>query len=349
MKTLLLVLVLAAAVLPGAARAGYCSPITCAPSQFSLAGGDLLGFRASSEKPVNVVDLASGETRWTVPAGPSGGKYVVHLDGLRLDWYDASRGELAWTVTLPAQGRLAGVSQDGLRAVVLRVVGGDHTEVAVVSRTGTRTLRVAGKAWDFDALRGDKLFLVKYLAGGAYQIRLAHLGSGRVEGRPLKDPHESGTIWGSAYSRVSSADGRYLFTLYIAQNGASMVHALDLAEGTARCIDLPGTGDFMSATSWALVVSPDARLLWAVGPGYKRAVTIDVRARKVTGSFRIDLPSWAMGGGTRAALSPDGRRIALTDGESVAELNLRTHKLSRESTAAVAVGYSRGGKLWKLR
>jgi hypothetical protein len=231
----------------------------------------------------------------------------------------------------------------------MRLAPGGATEVAVVSRTETRTLRVQGKRWDFDALSGDKLFLVKFVAGGGYQIRLAHVASGVVESKPLKDPHESGTIWGVAFSRTSSLDGRYLFTLYIGSNGASMVHALDLRLGKARCIDLPGTGDFGAATSWALVVSRDGRRLWAVGPGYKRVVAIDVRAKRVTSAFALDLPSWAMGVGTRAALSPDGRRVALTDGESVAELTLASRKVVRQSAGAVAVGYSPRGKLWKLR
>ena len=35
-----------------------------------------------------------------------------------------------------------------------------------------------------------------------------------------------------------------LFTLYVSGNGAAMVHELNLAKPQARCIDLPGTGDF---------------------------------------------------------------------------------------------------------
>jgi hypothetical protein len=347
MKRLALVLILAAVLPPGAARAGYCSPLNCAASQFTLGGGQLLGFRTAAAKPLTVVDLRSGEARWVLPAGLVGGNFLVHQEGLTLEWYDATTGDRAGSVALPRAARLVGVSQDGQRAVVLRLVP-RSTQLTVVSRDATRSITLAGRNWDFDALRGDKLFLVKYLRSGAYQIRLAHVGRGTVDARPLKDPHESGTIWGQAFSRVASEDGRYLFTLYIGSNGAAMVHALDLATAKARCIDLPGTGDFGSATSWGMAVSRDARTLWAVSPGYQRAVAIDVRARRVTQAFAVELPYWNRGNGSRVALSSDGSKLALTDGETVAEVSLRSHRVTRASERATAVGYSPTGRLWKL-
>ena len=86
-------------------------------------------------------------------------------------------------------------------------------------------------------------------------MRLLHVGvAASSTAKPLKDPHESGTIWGQPYSRLASTDGRYLFTLYIGSNGGSMIHALDLDTATARCIDLPGTGDYLASTAWALAL-----------------------------------------------------------------------------------------------
>src|SRR4029077_19018032 len=106
-------------------------------------------------------------------------------------------------------------------------------------------------------------------------------------------------------------DGRSLFTLYIGQNGGAMIHELDLKTAKARCIDLPGTGDYGAATSWALQLSRDQRTLWGISPGYGRVVAIDVARRAVTSAFRVALPSWSLGSGTASALSPDGLRIAL--------------------------------------
>ena len=350
MTRLALVLAVAAVLLPSAAVGAACSPLNCAPSQFSLAGGHLLGFRSAASAPVTIVDLATGKTRAALPSGVVGGTLLVHLEGTTLTWYDATSGETAGTAELPTGARLVGVSQDGKTAVALRLADGGSTTFLIASTAGVRELNVPGRQWDFDALRGDNLFLIKYLSGGGYQVRLLHMASGKLEAKPLKDPHESGTIWGQPYSRLASTNGRYLFTLYIGSNGGSMIHALDLDTAKARCIDLPGTGDYLASTSWALVLARNGHTLWAANPAQGRVVGIDVRARKVIRAFKIQVAYWARGNGTRAALSPDGDRLALADGETVAVVGLTARKLvARKAVRAAALGYSPAGRLRTFR
>jgi DNA-binding beta-propeller fold protein YncE len=92
--------------------------------------------------------------------------------------------------------------------------------------------------------------------------------------------------------------------------------------------------------------SPDGRTLWLAGPGYKRVIAIDIRTRKVMNSFSLSLPNWTLGSGTRISISPDGTRLALTDRETVAVVDLGTRKVvSRTSAKAVAVGWSPSGEL----
>ena len=341
MRKLLLVSLLALA-LPGAARSAACSPLNCAPSQFSLAGGQLLGYRLASDRPVTIVDLATGKARFALPDGITARSVLVHQDGLTLEWWDMTTGKRTQTATLPEVGQLSGVSQDGSRAVT--ILG---RSLRVVSPTSQVALTLPPGQWQFDALLGDKLYLIEYLKTGGYRVRLLTVSTGVLAAKPLKDPHESGVIWGSPYSRLSSPDGRYLFTLYIAGNGAAMVHELDLKTATARCIDLPGSGDYLSATSWALALR--GHTLWAASPGYARVVGIDVRTRKVVRAFSLEFAYWNRGNGTRASLSPDGTRLALADGETVAVVGLaRRTMLSRTSEKAVAVGYSPSGRLWTL-
>jgi hypothetical protein len=209
---------------------------------------------------------------------------------------------------------------------------------------------VDGKQWDFDALRGDNLFLIHYLSTGGYQVRLAHLAAGVLEAKPLKDPRESDTIWGQPFSRLASVNGQLLFTIYIGSNGGAMIHELDLKSSKARCIDLPGTGDYGAASTWTMQLAGDGKTLWAVNPRYGRVVAIDVAARKVTKAFRIGLSGWFLGKGTSSVLAPDGSRIALADGQSVAILDLGARRItSRTPAVALALGYSPdGANLWKL-
>jgi hypothetical protein len=348
MKRLLLVLVAATWLLPGAAHAAACSPLNCAASQFSLADGSLLGYRARVDAPVNVVDLQTGETKWRLPAGLVGANLLVHQNGTSLVWYDASLGVKVATAKLTGVASLAGVSQNGTRAVVTSLVAADRL-FTIVTPTAQTTVTVPGKEWEFDALRGDNLFLIHYLSGGGYEVRLAHVGSRRLEEAPLKDPHESGIIWGQPFSRLASPDGRYLFTLYIGQNGGAMIHDLDLKTAKARCIDLPGTGNYGGATTWTMQLAKDGRTLWAVSPGYGRGVAIDIVTRKVTRAFRISLPGWFLGKGTASALSPDGSTLAVADGKTVALVDLRTRTLmSRNPGKAIALGYAPDGRLWTL-
>ncbi len=349
-----LALVLAVAVvvlLPAGAQAAACSPLNCAPSQFTIAHGTLVAYRASALGPVHVADLGTGRKLFTVPGGFVGGHVLVHQAGNRLEWFDLRTGTLLRSTTAPWQMRFAGVSADGSRAVGFRRPGGAQTVViGGASPSSWRQVPLPRGNWDFDALRGDNLFLIRYLAGGGYQVELVDLSTDSPTTRLLKDPRESGTIWGSPFARLASTDGRMLYTLYIASNGAAMVHELDLAHPSARCIDLPGTGDYGSAASWAMVLSPDEQTLWAVSPGYGRVVGIDVATRAVRTAFRIDLPYWNVGNGTRIALRGDGQELALGDDEEVARLDLAAHKvLARTKTAATALGYSPSGELRTLR
>jgi hypothetical protein len=349
-----LLLVLAAAaflLLPGAAGAAVCTPLNCAASQFSVGQGDLLAYRHSALGPVSVTSLATGKVIHRVPGGFSGGTLLVHQKaGTTLQWFDLRTGAVRGATTLPWKVRLAGVSQDGTRAVGFRLVPDGATTLVVASRSALRTFVLPGRQWDFDALRGDNLFLVRYLSTGGYQVRYLDLHTGKLAPRPLKDPHESGTIWGIPFSRLASGDGNVLFTLYVASNGAAMVHQLDLVHATARCIDLPGTGDFLSASTWALALSRDEKTLWAISPGYGRAVSLDVATRRVASAFQFELPNWDRSTGTRIALRRDGSELAVANGAEVARVALTEQKVVvRASRASTAVGWSPTGELLALR
>ena len=70
----------------------------------------------------------------------------------------------------------------------------------------------------------------------------------------------------------------------------------------------------------------------------------------MTRAFKIHVAYWARGSGTRAALSPDGKRIALADGETVAVVGLAAGKLvARKPVRAAALGYSPAGRLLTFR
>jgi hypothetical protein len=105
-------------------------------------------------------------------------------------------------------------------------------------------------AFSFDALSPDgrRMYLVQYTTSAsgdyahyvvrAYDLRTKRLLPGRVADRTQK----SWVMNGYPLTRVTSADGRWVYTLY--QNGGDgypFVHALDTVRGVAHCIGLPMT------------------------------------------------------------------------------------------------------------
>jgi hypothetical protein len=349
MKLLALCALVLSTCVPNAPGAG-CSPADCGTTQVTLAHGSLLGIRLfGMSGPLRVIDLRSGTTRWRLPSGLLGGNLHVHKDATLLTWFDATTGARVGDTILQARGNffLAGVSQDGTRAVVARTQRRSTTFV-IASRTAQRRVVLGKNNWRFDALSGSKLYLLQYLKGG-YVVRLYDLATNKLAPRPLKDQEEAALIPGVPWVRQASADGRYLFTLYITSAGKSMVHQLDVRAGVAKCIDLPGTGDFNSGTTYSLTASADGATLWAVSPGYGKVAAIDVAQSRVRQTFDFEAAAPRGPTGGVAAMSPDGERLAVGNGGRLWFVGLAQHRVEAQPRIAIALGFSPDGrKLWTL-
>ena len=337
------------AIAAAGGRAAGCSPIDCAPGASSL-GHHLLGVRpAGLQGPVRVLDLQNGKTRWTLPAGVLTGTTLVHQDGTLLTWFNAATGARVADATVQLRGdfQLSGTSADGKLAVLVRTQK-RQTTFAVVGPRSARSVTLAGHFnWGFDALSGTRLYLLQYLQTG-YEVRLYDLAQHRLFAQPLKDAHESALIQGSSWERLASPDGRYLFTLYIGSHGGSMIHELDLRAATARCIDLPGSGDFNSATAYGLAVSPDGTTLWAASTGYGVVVAIDIASAKLRETFHFSPSTTNSPVAPAVALSPRGDLFALAFSGDVFVADLKTRHVRRQKPhVAIAIGFSPDARrLW---
>jgi WD40 repeat protein len=339
--------------LPGAAPGAGCSPLSCAASGVSVGNGYLAARPGGTQGVAQIVDLRTGTLKWSLPQGMLVGHMLVEqsqADPQKLIWHDALTGKETGTAVIKAAGpfSLVGVSQDGSRAVLVNTSKKEST-FAIVSQSGEQTFTLPTTQWGFDALSGDKLYLLKYLNSG-YEIRLYDLASGQLAEKPLKDPKASSTIWGMAWERATSPDGRYLFTLYVGGNGGAMVHQLDLKTSAARCIDLPGTGDFNSTTTWAMEVAPNGKTLWAVNPSYGRVVGIDVAQKKARVAFHFKKTALYDNGpvSSVSAISSDGSRIAVGVAGKIFYVSM-AHRVVAKGVPheAVALGYAPDGTtLW---
>jgi hypothetical protein len=142
------------------------------------------------------------------------------------------------------------LSQDGRTLVLGRLQPGSPSGFLVYD---TRTLRMKRAitlpgAFSFDALSPDasRMYLIQYTLAGDYAhyvVRAYDLRTNRlVPGRIADHAQKSWVMNGFPMTRTTSADGRWVYTLY--QNGGNgypFIHALDTVRGVAHCIGLPNT------------------------------------------------------------------------------------------------------------
>jgi hypothetical protein len=144
-----------------------------------------------------------------------------------------------------------GLSHDGKTLVLADSQSGfasPSTFVVVSPRRMqlVRTITLRGY-FSFDALSpdGSRLYLIQYTHGGSqdlthyivrgYDLRTNRLLPGRIADR---SEHEE-RMAGSPVTRTTSADGRWVYTLYQKPSGEQFIHALDTVGAAAYCIDLP--------------------------------------------------------------------------------------------------------------
>jgi hypothetical protein len=191
--------------------------------------------------------------------------YVAVSDrahGTLLETVDvANRGIFGWarfhgTWGIPvigsgyASGSGQGLSGDG-RTLVLESLGGPYvspSKFLVVDARRLKALRtiVLHGTFSFDALSpdGSRMYLIQFKSArdlNHYIVREYDMRTNRLLPGKIADRSEDEqTMAGSAVTRTTSANGRWVYTLYQKPSGEPFVHALDTVGSAAYCIDLPG-------------------------------------------------------------------------------------------------------------
>ena len=92
-----------------------------------------------------------------------------------------------------------------------------------------------------------------------YDLRTNRLLPGKIAARD-EDENEP-TMAGYPMTRTTSANGRWVFTLYQKPSGMPFIHALDTVAGVAHCIDLPWSKANHGAYNLGLSLRNDDRTL----------------------------------------------------------------------------------------
>lgn len=150
--------------------------------------------------------------------------------------------------TLITAGTQLGLSHDG-SVLVLQSMDQARSRFVVLRTRDLRVLQTISThgSFAFDALSPNarRLYLIEHRSADlqhyivrAYDLRAHRLLPGRVADKT----QASWVMQGWPVARVSTADGRWVYTLYSNPGGFPFVHALDTAKGVAHCVGIAWTG-----------------------------------------------------------------------------------------------------------
>jgi hypothetical protein len=264
----LLVVTAALAVVP-AASAAY-------PAPFAVQGGRGL---ASLDGSVHYVTLKTGSNTRIVALGAQAGETVSRT-------VSGAYG----IATLTQAGLTGGLFHDG-SAFVLQSIGLKPISHFVVVRSKDlmprQTIALKG-TFGFDAVSpdGSMLYLIQHTSTQDIQhyiVRAYNLQTHKLMKRRVADKTQKSWIMqGWAVDRVTSADGRWAYTLYSNPGGYPFVHALDTVRGVAHCIGVPWRGDPNEPWNMRLALNADGRSLAVNQTSGSTFVAIDVANWKIS-------------------------------------------------------------------
>lgn len=199
----------------------------------------------------------------------------------------------------------------------------------------------------FDAISddGSALYLIERLSTAnpaAYQVRLYDLGQGKLLPGAIADKTDTEVMSGYRQSSLASPDGKWLYSLYWRNSKGPFIHALNLTDRFAICIDLPPEwmGDGEKELLWSLAMTPNGKTVYAVNAALGFVAQVDTAQLTVQRTATWPVPSatapdlltrlaqWLvptaeakrilMGG---AALSADGRTLFALGEKGLLALN----------------------------
>jgi hypothetical protein len=324
---------------------------------------------------IAVIGTRSQTVERTLPWGTLAPKHLYTVSGSTLMDIDPETGSTTRTLPLPysfqlplitASGVAGGLSQNGRWLVVTHAPDQIDTSGTHMLVVDTSLMKIAApidlaSSFQFDAISNDglRVYMIEYLSNADYRVRVYDVRAGRLDPTIVvdkSDPTESMT--GIRLSGVPSPDGQWLYSVYARPNKGAFIHALNLEQPFAFCLELPGAGYASNPDElqWSLALSADGTHLFAAngamgvvaevnagpngGPSVTRAVRIDASAAS-SGPLVQDVEAKEFGTGG-ALLSPDGQTLVITGKTGLvwvdtATLHTRSHQLASWHVASLGL------------
>ncbi len=324
---------------------------------------------------VAVIDTSSGSIERTLPLGTLAGKHLYSVTSTVLSDIDPQTGSTLRKLQLPglfqlplitASGLPGGLSQDGRWLVLQNNTEYLKSQMLVVDTSSMKAgapIRLTG-SFQFDAISNDgqRIYMIEYLSAANYRVRVYNVPAGHLESYIVvdkSDPSESMT--GIRLSGVPSPDGQWLYSVYARPHKGAFIHALNLNQPYASCLELPGSGYESSADElqWSLALSAGGSRLFATNGAKGIVAEINTSGPSVVRTAHIDSPSpsgslfvqnveakeFGSGG---AVLSADGQTLVMTGKTGLMWVDTTTLRVRSRHLAGWtvwSVGLSPDGKM----
>ena len=264
----------------------------------------------------NGVLSLDGANRYVAVAANSGADTTLEIIRTKGGTvWDTVQLDGAWGIPIVSfSGNGEGLSADGGTLVLADVIRSYPHKLSRFLVLDIRSLQVRTGFFlrgdfEFDALSPDasRLYLIQHVNAvdqSRYVVRAYDLAAHRLlRGRVADRTQKSWVMQGYPQARATSADGRWVYTLYQNPGGYPFVHALDTVRGVAHCIGLPWHGGPNGFYNMRVSLRDHDRTLavhWLSGRPW---VAVDTATWRVSRDHRAGFPWPAVAGGTAAALA----------------------------------------------
>lgn len=324
-----------------ALRSGSVAPPLLARA--SASGASLIAYNSTTLQPAFILPngLRSADGAHYYAAFDSMGVTTIHS-------FDVLLGTIQSSFALDGSWKLSAVSATGKWLALTQNVSEQtqaewtnankwQTNLAVLDTASgklAQNITLDGK-FDVDALdaNGTALFVIEHAPTAKpeqYQVRLYDLSKNELLPGAIVDKREvDEEMVGYPWDAVATPDGTWLFTLYLnTRENTAFIHALNLRERYALCIDLPAHSQTLPALqSYALALSPNARTLYAVNSALGSFAIIPVGDADIARAIQFPPPAAASAPTAQARVSPDNNRVLFTDAHTVWEFDTSTNQI----------------------
>jgi hypothetical protein len=312
------------------------------PVQSPVSGHTLLFEATSSE--IAVIDSTTHAAVRHLPLGVASPdwKHLYSIARTALVDTDPATGQTTATLQLPGVYQLPAAASSGLPGgispnghwLAAQSYDGAATHFVVVGAPEVRVAHTAnlGGRFNFDAISddGQRLYLIQYLNGREYYVRLFNLLTGTLDENIVVDKSDGEqSMTGLRLSGIATPGGSWLFSMYVRESDNPFIHVLSLDGPFAFCLDLPGGGYASNDAErhWSIAMDRTGDSIYAVNSATGVLAQVDNSQQydpQVKRTAHIPAGGIAGVGSDAAALSPDGRWLITAAGSGVVWIDTTT-------------------------